>query len=121
MGSRDLGLEMLLLLDGENFVVEANGSCWVKFVAIRVPPTLERPQGINYSLTLHDDEGARLLGFDNAHPIREGTGPGAQTRIEYDHKHAGERIRFYQYSDAVTLLEDFWAEVEAVLQRRSTQ
>jgi hypothetical protein len=47
------------------------------------------------------------LGFDNAHPIREGSGPGAQTRIEYDHKHAGERNRFYDYEDATTLLADF--------------
>jgi hypothetical protein len=30
---------------------------------------------------LHDGNGERLLGFDNAHPIREVTGPGARTRI----------------------------------------
>ena len=53
----------------------------------------ERPHGLNYSLTLHDDEGERLLGFDNAHAIREGSGPGARTRNEYDHKHSGEQVR----------------------------
>lgn len=55
----------------------------------------------------------------NAHPIKEGTGPGAQTRIEYDHKHKGERVRFYLYKDASTLLSDFWQEVELILQERS--
>jgi hypothetical protein len=41
------------------------------------------------------------------------------TRIEYDHKHAGERIRFYDYMDAATLLADFWTEVETLMKERS--
>ena len=68
----------------------------------------------------HDGDNQRLLGFDNAHPINEGTGPGARTRIEYDHKHKGERVRFYIYADAVTLLDDFWTEVDLILKERST-
>jgi hypothetical protein len=75
---------------------------------------------LDYSLTLHDGHGERLLGFDNAHPIREGTGPGARTRIEYDHKHKGKRVRFYDYKDAMSLLADFWKEVESILKERST-
>jgi hypothetical protein len=70
-------------------------------------------------VTLHDDDGERLLGFDNAHAIREGSGPGARTRIEYDHKHSGQQVRFYLYANAATLLADFWTEVEAILQKRS--
>ncbi len=85
----------------------------------RFAVSTERPHGLNYSLTLHDEDGERLLGFDNAHAVREGSGPGARTRIEYDHKHSGERVRFYAYADAVTLLADFWTEVEAILQKRS--
>jgi len=112
----DRSLDNLLLLDGESFVVE--GGFWVKFEARRVVPTAERPHGLDYSLTLHDSDGERLLGFDNAHAIREGSGPGARTRIEYDHKHKGERVRFYEYTDAVTLLTDFWAEVNRILQER---
>jgi hypothetical protein len=37
--------------------------------------TPERPHGLKYSLTLHAEDGARLLGFDNAHRITEGSGP----------------------------------------------
>jgi hypothetical protein len=66
------------------------------------------------SLTLHDAAGLRLLGFDNAHSIFEGNGPRARTRIEYDHKHAGEREQFYDYQDAGTLVSDFWAEVDKI-------
>ena len=83
--------------------------------------TPEKPHGLDYSLTLHDGGGERLLGFDNAHSIREGSGPGARTRIEYDHKHKGERIRFYDYKDAMTLLTDFWTEADLILKERSVK
>lgn len=65
--------------------------------------------------------GARLMGFDNAHPIREGSGPGGRRRVEYDHKHRGPEIRFYVYEDAAKLLADIWAEVEAIVARRSSR
>jgi hypothetical protein len=113
---RDPALDAMLDLDG---VVSALGDSpapyWVKFVAKRVPATPERPHGLSYSLTLHDPEGRRVLGFDNAHAVREGSGPGVRTRIAYDHQHRGHRVRFYEYQDAGTLMIDFWAEVESVL------
>lgn len=117
----DPGLDALLCLDGETFVLDCGGKCWVKFEVKHCAMTVERPHGIRYALTLHDEEGSRLLGFDNAHPIREGSGPGARTRIEYDHKHRGQSVRFYVYTDAAKLLADFWAEVEAFLEKRSSQ
>ena len=118
MAGRDSSLDTLLLLDGETFIADVEGKCWVKFVAKQVPVSPERPHGLAYSLTLHDEDGERLLGFDNAHPVRAARRPGARTRIEYDHRHSGERVRFYVYADAATLLADFWAEVETILQRR---
>ena len=114
----DPSLDTLLLLDGETFAVEGNFR--VKFEVKRVPVTPEKPHGLDYSLTLHDGDGERLLGFDNAHPIREGAGPGTRTRIEYDHKHKRKRVRFDEYKDAMSLLADFWKEVESILKQRST-
>ena len=119
MTNRDASLDSLLFLDGERFVMDAYGKFWVKFEVKQCQVTAERPHGLKYSLTLHYEDGERLLGFDNAHPIREGSGPGTRTRIEYDHKHSGEQIRFYVYEDAATLLVDFWTEVEMILQKRS--
>jgi hypothetical protein len=119
MTDRDASLDNLLLLDGERFVMDADGKFWVRFGVKQCQVTAERPHGLKYSLTLHGEDGDRLLGFDNAHPIREGSGPGARTRIEYDHKHCGEKIRFYVYEDAATLLANFWTEVETMLQKRS--
>lgn len=119
MRNRDASLDNLLFLDGERFVIDVDGKFWVRFEVKQCEVTAERPHGLKYSLTLHGEDGARLLGFDNAHPIREGSGPGARTRIEFDHKHSGEQIRFYVYNDAATLLANFWIEVEMILQKRS--
>lgn len=118
---QDPGLDALLALDGERFALDSGGTCWVKFDVKSCAATPARPKGLRYSLTLHDRSGVRLLGFDNAHAIREGSGPGTRTRIEYDHKHCGHHVRFYAYETAALLLADFWTEVEAILEKRSNQ
>ncbi len=121
MANLDASLDALLLLDGEIFFADETGRHWVKFVVKRVPATSERPHGLSYWLTPHDESGVRLLGFDNAHAIRERSGPGARTRTEHDHRHTGEAVRFYAYRDAATLLADFWEQVESILEKRSKQ
>ncbi len=113
---RDRSLDTLLQLDGETFVVEV--LLWVRFEVKQVPATAAKPHGLDYSLTLQDARGRQLLGFDNAHSIREGSGPGTKTRIQYDHRHKGQRVRFYDYKDAATLLTDFWTEVDLILKER---
>ncbi|SPS00210.1 hypothetical protein [Cupriavidus taiwanensis] len=45
-------------------------------------------------------------------------GQELRTRIEYDHKHMAAGVRFYDYQDASTLLEDFWTEVDKILQQK---
>ena len=46
-----------------------------------------------------------------AHPV------GRQKRGDLqDHRHRLKTIRPYDYQDAATLLADFWAEVDAVLE-----
>lgn len=54
-------------LDGQVLVVDPEGGHWVRFVVTRVPVSLEKPHGLDYSLTLHGPDGERLVGFDNAH------------------------------------------------------
>jgi len=65
---KDRGLDTLLELDGEILVVDSSEKHWVKFIVKQVDPSPERPHGLSYSLTLHDETGTRLVGFDNAHP-----------------------------------------------------
>jgi hypothetical protein len=109
---------MLLDLDGEVLVVDPTGEHWVRFRVKRVSPTAGKPHGLDYALTLHGPDGARLVGFDNAHPVRLTTGPGGRRRASHDHRHRHRTIRPYEYQDAATLLADFWAEVEAVLKEK---
>ena len=106
MGGRDLKLDTLLDLHGETLFVDHTGH-WGEFVVVRTEATPDRPHGLSYSLTLHAPDGARLVGFANAHPVRERRGPGGWQRMEQDHRHRLRTIRPYDYEDAATLLEDF--------------
>jgi hypothetical protein len=66
-------LEFLLAFDGRRHVYPEGYH--LRFEIRRVAPTSERPHGLRYSFTLHDRNGKRLLGFDNAHGVPP-TGPG---------------------------------------------
>lgn len=104
---RDHELEVLLSLDGYEFQF-ARGY-WVKIEAQRVAASVGRPQGIKYSLTLHDPAGRRIYGLDNAH--------GIHRRAPFDHRHVygGRRLVAYEYRGPAELLEDFYREVERLL------
>jgi hypothetical protein len=116
MDDRDPGLGILIDLDGESFAVDEAGNYTVRFVVKQVPASPERPQGLSYSLTLHDENGVRVVGFDNAHMAPSGKRRGRGTAR--DHWHRLLNIRPYEYRDAATLLADFWAEVRAFLKER---
>ncbi|MDP1815222.1 MAG: DUF6516 family protein [Leadbetterella sp.] len=72
---------------------------------------LNFPQGIKYSFTLHSPNGARILGYDNAHIV-----PGDKTDMPFDHVHKGTRIVRYSYQNAAQLLTDFFNDVEVILE-----
>lgn len=114
----DRELDVLLALDGVTFFVDAEGRYQVRFVVKRVDASAERPHGLVYSLTLHDENGERLVGFDNAHPIVGQSGPASRRRAVHDHRHRLRSVRPYDYRDAATLLADFWHEVDAVLKEK---
>ena len=115
---QDHSLDTLLELDGQILVVDSSGKYWVKFIVKKVEPSSERSHGLNYSLTLHDETGARLVGFDNAHPVSRGSGQGKRTLKQRDHKHRTRTVKPYDYTDAAALLADFWAEVDTVLKEK---
>lgn len=115
---RDREADVLLDLDGQVFVVDRRGEYWVRFLVRRVDPSPERPHGLNYSLTLHGPDGRRLVGFDNAHAIRESRRPGGVAKGACDHRHRMDTVRPYRFKDAVTLIENFWAEVDRFLREK---
>jgi hypothetical protein len=114
----DPSLDTLLDLDGQVLVVDPAGNHWVRFVVRRVPATEAKPHGLDYALSLHGPSGQRLVGFDNAHGMRESAAPSGRRRRAQDHRHRMKTVRPYEYKDAATLLADFWVEVDAVLRER---
>ena len=112
----DETLETLLALDGEIFPME-NGY-WTKFEASKVTPTRQIPHGIRYSLTLHDRNNTRILGFDNAHGIKPKKKKYKARKITWDHNHKRQTVFPYEFESASRLLEDFWAEVERITRLR---
>jgi hypothetical protein len=106
----DPALELLLGSSGEIFELEDGYR--VKIEARQVTPRPEIPHGIRYSLTLHDPQGERVIGFDNAHRPRL----LRRTRFEpkratRDHMHKPGIVMEYTYRSAAQLLEDFWSAV----------
>ena len=114
---RDPGLDTLLDLHGQTLFVDEVGH-WVKFFVVRTEATAERPHGLSYSLTLHAPDEERLVGFDNTHAVRKGRGPGSRRSGKRDHRHRLRSIQPYEYTDAATLLENFWKEVDDVPRER---
>lgn len=108
-------LEFLLAFNGRVHWL-ASGH-WIKFEIRRIKATPERPHGLRYSFTLHDPEGNRLVGFDNAHgvPERGSRFRGRSEGVDHWHRTQDDEGRPYAFKNADTLLEDFFREVRRVL------
>ncbi len=108
-------IEPLLDLDG--IMIEQAGGHWTKFEARAVPKTEEIPHGIRYSLTLHDKQGNRIMGFDNAHTVKGNKKGKYRDRKTFDHHHRNSEDEgiLYEFIDAHQLLKDFWIEVDNIL------
>jgi hypothetical protein len=107
-----VSLETLLSLNGEIYPMEKG--YWVKFEARRVEATAERPYGIAYSVTLHDRNNTRVLGYDNAHAVKPKRKGFQARKTTWDHLHKMEIVTAYEFTSAAQLIEDFWQEVNAL-------
>jgi len=115
---QDHTLENLLDLDGDIYVIDEAAGYWVKFVVKRVTPGPERPHGVEYSLTMHDSDNRRLVGFDNAHPVPGTKRPQRGVGRTCDHRHRLGTVKPYPYENAAKLVADFWEAVDEELKRK---
>jgi hypothetical protein len=98
---------MLRLLDYHRRRYWLTNGWSIRFQIVVIEQSAARPHGIKYSFTLHDVDGTRLLGFDNAH--------GIPRQEAFDHKHRFREPRKllpYEFRGADELISDFFAAVE---------
>jgi hypothetical protein len=115
---KDPGIATLLDLDDS--ILEQSGGFWVKIVAKQGAVTEEIPHGIRYSLTLHNSDGTRVLGFDNAHAVKPSGKfkyAGQSHPFDHQHRHAKDKGVPYEFQDAHQLLKDFFSAVDQVLEQ----
>jgi Family of unknown function (DUF6516) len=105
------------LLDFDGRIHHLEQGYWLKFGIKRTEPTPERPHGLRYAFTLHDPNGNRLIGFDNAHGVPPRGSRFRKPVAEHDHWHrAGDdEGQPYQFTTISQLIVDFFAEVRRVL------
>ena len=109
-------LENLLNLHGELFPMDSGH--WIKFEAHLVEPSKSIPHGIKYSLTLHDKNNQRVLGYDNAHSFKS-TKKYSAWKETYDHIHKKMEIVAYEFESEDQLLEDFWKSVDYYMENNT--
>ncbi len=113
----DEELETLIELNGQRYWIKNH---WIKIDVRQVEKNEHRPHGIHYSLTLHDRNNTRILGFDNAHIIKK---KGRISRkysgriVTWDHVHKQQKVEHYLFSSASQLLQDFWDAVNEIIDR----
>lgn len=116
----DHSLELLLEYDGRLLYLE--GEYYLKFKISRTDETDVRPHGLSYSFTLHDRGGRRVIGYDNAHPVKApGRNAKRLTRHDHWHRDASDKGRPYRYVDSATLVSDFFEEVKRYLEKRGIE
>lgn len=112
----DNGVDTLLDLNGN--IVQQEHGFWVEIHAWRVESTALIPHGVRYALTLHEQNGKRVMGYDNAHGIKPSSRfkyAGQVLPYDHKHRHISDQGVHYEFKDAYQLLQDFFADVDRVL------
>ena len=111
----EYALELLLAYDGRIHVLESGH--FLKFEVRTVEKSARVPHGMAYSFTLHAQNGLRLLGFDNAHPVAHQGSRFVKPQAASDHWHRNseDEGRPYIFVSVEQLLEDYFAAVEQTL------
>lgn len=107
----DNDYELLTLLELNDITFYYKDGYWVKFEAWRVRPSKHVPHGIRYSLTLHDGNNTRIIGYDNAHHSLPKSKNYKARKETWDHVHKKRKVHSYEFDSASQLIEDFWNTV----------
>jgi hypothetical protein len=111
-------LDLMTLIEAAGNYPMTNG--WqIVIRAEWVDVSVGRPHGLDYALILQNEQGHRLLGFDNAH-----ASDGGREDEPFDHEHranAAGRTFVYRFTSASRLLTDFFERCEAYCSRERVE
>ncbi len=110
------GWDYFLDLDRQSIAYDSG--YWATFRVSAVCPSEGRPHGIQYSLSLHDENGDRLLGYNNAHAVDVAKGPARKSKRPKAFDHINRRGRKpvpHAFTTPFKLLEDFFTDVDKIL------
>jgi len=113
----DHGLDTLLSMDGVKRIYP--NKYWWMIKAYQIERSKERPHGIRYTFTLHDNHNRRIFGMDNKH-VPPNRCKGYHGRIvEFDHTHedAEDEGTAYAFINAETLMTDFLYRVKEIMDK----
>lgn len=116
----DIGIETLLDLNGN--IIQQEHGYWVEIHAWRVAATVLIPHGVRYALTLHQQNGTRVMGYDNAHAIKPSGRfkyAGQVSPFDHKHRHISDKGMPYEFKDAYQLLQDFFADVDRIVKEKA--
>lgn len=106
------------LLDFSGAILEQENGYWIGIEARLVEVSSAIPHGIRYSLTLHDPFDKRILGYDNAHAIKQPKKfkhAGHSLAFDHKHRHQSDHGVPYAFTNAQQLLNDSWVDVNRLL------
>jgi len=115
---QDIGLDYLLELHGQT--VYRDDGYWWKVEVWKVQVSRFIPQGIRYSLTLHDQYNTRVFGMDNAHAVKLPKKGKYSGRVVHDHMHRNPSDKGFPYDfvSAAQLISDFFEKIDEVIAQR---
>jgi len=111
----DNGIDTLLDLHAN--IVQQEHGYWVEIHAWRVESNALIPHGIRYALPLHEQNGKRVMGYDNAHAVKPPNRfkyAGQVLPYDHKHRHISDQGVPYEFKDTYQLLRDFFADVDRV-------
>jgi Family of unknown function (DUF6516) len=112
------------LLDLHRQTIRYDNDYWVTVRVTKVRPSAGRPHGLKYSLTLHDQNDDRILGYDNSHQIDVATGPARRAKRSQRFDHIDRRGKLsvpYEFTTPYQLVADLFSEVDEILKKEGVQ
>lgn len=101
--------------DGQTHWFEQGYHATFRFWRTSKPKRGDHPY--RYELVLHNPEGRRIMGYDNAHPVKWTSGEFTKHGENADHYHRtkSDKGQPYRFVSLAQLFEDFYERAEKAL------